>query len=54
LKAIVERLPRSSAINAGSRAFSESSDPEDVMVLLRDYHAAIGEIIIKCSRTLER
>ena len=34
--------------------FSESSDPEDVMALLRDYHAAIGEIIIKYSGTLER
>jgi adenylate cyclase len=27
---------------------------EDVMTLLRDYHAAIGEIIIKYSGTLER
>lgn len=34
-------------------AFSESSDPEDVMSLLRDYHAAIGEIIIKYNGTLE-
>jgi hypothetical protein len=25
------------------------TDPEDVMTLLRDYHAAIGEIIIKYS-----
>ena len=38
----------------GFTGFSESSDPEDVMVLLRDYHAAIGEIIIKYSGTLER
>ena len=38
----------------GFTGFSESSDPEDVMALLRDYHAAIGEIIIKCSGTLER
>ena len=29
----------------GFTGFSESSDPEDVMALLRDYHAAIGEII---------
>jgi GAF domain-containing protein len=36
------------------RGFSESSDPEDVMALLREYHAAIGEIIIKYSGTLER
>ena len=34
--------------------FSERSDPEDVMALLRDYHAAIGAIIIKYSGTLER
>jgi adenylate cyclase len=38
----------------GFTGFSESSDPEDVMLLLRDYHAAIGEIIIKYSGTLER
>jgi len=38
----------------GFTGFSESSDPEDVMALLRDYHAAIGEIVIKYSGTLER
>jgi len=38
----------------GFTGFSESSDPEDVMTLLRQYHAAIGEIIIKYSGTLER
>jgi class 3 adenylate cyclase/putative methionine-R-sulfoxide reductase with GAF domain len=38
----------------GFTGFSESSDPEDVMALLRDYHAAIGGIIIKYSGTLER
>ena len=38
----------------GFTGFSESSDPEDVIALLRDYHAAIGEIIIKYSGTLER
>jgi class 3 adenylate cyclase len=38
----------------GFTGFSESSDPEDVMALLRDYHASIGEIIIKYSGTLER
>jgi adenylate cyclase len=37
----------------GFTGFSESSDPEDVMSLLREYHAAIGEIIIKYSGTLE-
>lgn len=38
----------------GFTGFSESSEPEDVMALLRDYHAAIGQIIIKYSGTLER
>jgi len=38
----------------GFTGFSESSDPEDVMALLRDYHAAIGQIIIKYGGTLER
>ena len=38
----------------GFTGFSESSDPEDVMALLGEYHAAIGEIIIKYSGTLER
>ncbi|MGB6541216.1 MAG: GAF domain-containing protein [Xanthobacteraceae bacterium] len=38
----------------GFTGFSESSDPEDVMALLRDYHAAIGETIIRYSGTLER
>jgi class 3 adenylate cyclase len=38
----------------GFTGFSESSDPEDVMDLLRDYHAAIGTIVIKYSGTLER
>jgi GAF domain-containing protein len=37
----------------GFTGFSESSDPEDVMSLLREYHATIGEIIIKYSGTLE-
>ena len=38
----------------GFTGFTESADAEDVMVLLRDYHAAIGEIIIKYNGTLER
>ena len=38
----------------GFTGFSESADPEDVMALLGEYHAAIGEIIIKYSGTLER
>ena len=37
----------------GFTGFSERSDPEDVISLLREYHAAIGEIIIKYSGTLE-
>jgi class 3 adenylate cyclase/putative methionine-R-sulfoxide reductase with GAF domain len=38
----------------GFTGFSESSDPEDVMALLREYHGAIGQIIIKYGGTLER
>ena len=37
----------------GFTGFSEISDPEDVMSLLREYHAAIGEFIIKYNGTLE-
>jgi hypothetical protein len=37
----------------GFTSFSESSDPEDV-ALLREYHVAIVEIIIRYSGTLER
>ena len=38
----------------GFTGFSESADPEDVMALLRDYHAEIGKIIHKHGGTLER
>lgn len=38
----------------GFTAFAESADPEDVMALLREYHAAIGRIIFKHGGTLER
>jgi class 3 adenylate cyclase len=38
----------------GFTGFSESSDPEDVMALLRDYHGAIGRIIYSYGATLER
>jgi adenylate cyclase len=38
----------------GFTGFTESADAEDVMALLRHYHAAIGEIIIKYNGTLER
>jgi GAF domain-containing protein len=38
----------------GFTGFSESADPEDVMALLREYHAAIGQIIFRHGGTLER
>jgi class 3 adenylate cyclase len=38
----------------GFTGFTESADAEDVIALLRDYHAVIGEIIIKYNGTLER
>jgi class 3 adenylate cyclase/putative methionine-R-sulfoxide reductase with GAF domain len=38
----------------GFTAFAESADPEDVMKLLREYHAAIGRIIFRHGGTLER
>jgi class 3 adenylate cyclase len=38
----------------GFTGFTESADAEDVMALLRDYHATVGERIIKYSGTLER
>ena len=38
----------------GFTGFSESSDPEDVMALLREYHTSIGRIIFEYGGTLER
>jgi len=38
----------------GFTAFSESADPEEVMGVLAEYHAAMGELIIKYAGTLER
>jgi class 3 adenylate cyclase len=38
----------------GFTGFSESSDPEDVIALLREYHASIGAIINRYGGTLER
>ena len=38
----------------GFTDFSESSDPEDVMTLLSEYHSAIGKIIFTYGGTLER
>jgi adenylate cyclase len=37
----------------GFTSFSETSDPEDVVSLLRAYHATVGQIIIKYGATLE-
>ena len=38
----------------GFTGFSESSDPEDVMALLRDYHAALGPIVTRYEGTLDK
>jgi class 3 adenylate cyclase/putative methionine-R-sulfoxide reductase with GAF domain len=38
----------------GFTGFTESADAEDVMALLREYHGAIGEKIVRYSGTLER
>jgi class 3 adenylate cyclase len=38
----------------GFTGFSESSEPEEVMSVLRDYHAAVGRIIFSYGGTLER
>ncbi|UCE32990.1 MAG: response regulator [Burkholderiales bacterium] len=38
----------------GFTAFAEVSDPEDVMRVLGDYHAAMGELILEHGGTLER
>jgi class 3 adenylate cyclase len=46
-------ITRCSAICAALPAFPKAR-PEDVMTLLRDYHSAVGEIVIKYSGTLER
>ena len=38
----------------GFTGFTEAADAEDVITLLHEYHAAVGEKIIKYSGTLER
>jgi class 3 adenylate cyclase len=38
----------------GFTGFAETNDPEDVMRVLRDYHAAMGELIVDQKATLER
>jgi adenylate cyclase len=38
----------------GFTAFAETSEPEEVMGVLREYHAALGELIYRFEGTLER
>jgi adenylate cyclase len=38
----------------GFTAFADTADPEDVMRLLRDYHATVGRLISRYEGTLER
>ena len=38
----------------GFTAFAEISEPEEVMSVLREYHAATGELILRYEGTLER
>jgi class 3 adenylate cyclase len=38
----------------GFTAFAETSEPEEVMGVLRQYHAALGELIFRHEGTLER
>jgi len=38
----------------GFTAFSETTEPEEVMGVLREYHAAVGELIFRFEGTLER
>lgn len=38
----------------GFTAFTESAEPEEVMNVLREYHAALGELIFRYEGTLDR
>src|SRR6266542_360975 len=38
----------------GFTAYAETSEPEEVMGVLRDYHAAMGRLILEHEGTLER
>ncbi len=38
----------------GFTAFTETADPEEVMGVLGEYHAAMGRLILACEGTLER
>ena len=38
----------------GFTAFAETAEPEEVMVVLGEYHACLGELITEHEGTLER
>jgi len=38
----------------GFTAFAESSEPEEVIAVLREYHAALGDLVFRFEGTLER
>jgi len=38
----------------GFTAFAEAAEPEEVMAVLHEYHAALGDLINKFEGTLER
>jgi len=38
----------------GFTAFAETADPEEVMGILREYHAEMGRLILEHEGTLER
>jgi class 3 adenylate cyclase len=38
----------------GFTAFAETSEPEEIMAVLREYHAAMGQVILSHEGTLER
>src|SRR6185295_5557410 len=38
----------------GFTAFAETSEPEEVMGVLREYHVAMGQLIVEHEGTLER
>jgi class 3 adenylate cyclase len=38
----------------GFTAFAETAEPEEVMAVLRDYHACLGDVIFRYEGTLER
>ncbi len=38
----------------GFTAFAETAEPEEVMTVLRDYHAAMGALVVRFAGTVER